>query len=649
MGELAGAVAGVQLERLPGILESLRSSKARIVEGVGEIDGLTRRRRPDPDGDGSSSITWFLPDAALAKRFAAALRAEGIPCAQMYRGLPGVPERGRARAAHGVGEGRAVGVRGAPDRPHVRPGPVSPHRGARGPLGDRPDRRRIPRDRLRRRCERGAQGRVPAAVVSVRFAVIGCGNAARQIHLPALRAEGVDITAFASRTRARRRKQRATNGASGAVAERWEDAIERDDVDAVVIAVPNALHREVAVAAANGGKARVGRQADGMHHRGRRRDDRGRRARTRWCSCRSTTRASSRRSSPHSVSSPTAASVKSPAFASRSATKARRTWAPRADWFFDRNQAGGGCLIDLGVHAIDLLRAVTGDDIAAVSALAQRVPRRRRGRRAGARPPARRRDRHDPCELVVAVGTRSSAHRDRHRGHPASRQPDPAHVPRRAGRPRARHPARDNELAARGAAGGDRRRPVPVGHGRRRSGRGRGRASRVPLCRACVGDDGRRLMPRARSGLRRRDHHAPHAGPARGLHRRSTGNRGARRPRSARAVPARRARKRVPARLRPARLVTEIRDTGPRRRRRRARPRPRGGADVVHSHARGAEHARRRPPPRLDHARRLPRHARAAVRRGRGRGASRGGSGHAARRPLAPAGRTVDQPAGPPV
>jgi 8-amino-3,8-dideoxy-alpha-D-manno-octulosonate transaminase len=86
MGELAGAVAGVQLARLPGILTSLRASKARIVAAVGEIPDLTRRNRPDPDGDGSSSITWFLPDATVAKRFAAALRAEGIPCAQMYRG-----------------------------------------------------------------------------------------------------------------------------------------------------------------------------------------------------------------------------------------------------------------------------------------------------------------------------------------------------------------------------------------------------------------------------------------------------------------------------------------------------------------------------------------------------------------------------------
>jgi dTDP-4-amino-4,6-dideoxygalactose transaminase len=88
MGELAGAVAHVQLGRLSGILDALRRNKARIVDQVGDIDGLVRRRRPDPEGDGSSSITWFLPDARTAKRFAAAVRAEGVPCAQMYRGRP---------------------------------------------------------------------------------------------------------------------------------------------------------------------------------------------------------------------------------------------------------------------------------------------------------------------------------------------------------------------------------------------------------------------------------------------------------------------------------------------------------------------------------------------------------------------------------
>ena len=88
MSELAGAVAGVQLTRLPAILEALRANKAHIVDAVGELPGLVRRRRPDPAGDGSSSITWFLTDAATAKGFAAALRDEGVPCAQMYRGRP---------------------------------------------------------------------------------------------------------------------------------------------------------------------------------------------------------------------------------------------------------------------------------------------------------------------------------------------------------------------------------------------------------------------------------------------------------------------------------------------------------------------------------------------------------------------------------
>lgn len=86
MGELAGAVAGVQLGRLPQIVDALRRNQRRIREGIGDVEGLVERRRPDPDGDGGSSLQWFLPEAQLAKRFAAALRAEGVPSAQMYRG-----------------------------------------------------------------------------------------------------------------------------------------------------------------------------------------------------------------------------------------------------------------------------------------------------------------------------------------------------------------------------------------------------------------------------------------------------------------------------------------------------------------------------------------------------------------------------------
>ena len=88
MTELAGAIAGVQLRRLDGILAGMRSSQQRVLALLGDVPGLERRRVPDPDGDGGSSITFFAPAAELAARLVDALRAEGVPCARMYDGLP---------------------------------------------------------------------------------------------------------------------------------------------------------------------------------------------------------------------------------------------------------------------------------------------------------------------------------------------------------------------------------------------------------------------------------------------------------------------------------------------------------------------------------------------------------------------------------
>jgi 8-amino-3,8-dideoxy-alpha-D-manno-octulosonate transaminase len=88
MTELAAAIAGVQLDRLDDLLAAMRGNKARILDAVGTVDGLERRHRPDPDGDGSSSITWFAPSAEIATRFVKALLAEGVPSTQMYSGHP---------------------------------------------------------------------------------------------------------------------------------------------------------------------------------------------------------------------------------------------------------------------------------------------------------------------------------------------------------------------------------------------------------------------------------------------------------------------------------------------------------------------------------------------------------------------------------
>lgn len=88
MGELAGAVARVQVGRLPAILAAMRVGKRTLRQAIGPREGLRERALHDPEGDGGSSITWYLPDAALARRFTAAVMAEGAPCVQAYGGEP---------------------------------------------------------------------------------------------------------------------------------------------------------------------------------------------------------------------------------------------------------------------------------------------------------------------------------------------------------------------------------------------------------------------------------------------------------------------------------------------------------------------------------------------------------------------------------
>jgi 8-amino-3,8-dideoxy-alpha-D-manno-octulosonate transaminase len=51
MGELAGAVANVQLRKLSQVVAHLKASKQRIKDMLGEIEGVSFRRLNNPDGD----------------------------------------------------------------------------------------------------------------------------------------------------------------------------------------------------------------------------------------------------------------------------------------------------------------------------------------------------------------------------------------------------------------------------------------------------------------------------------------------------------------------------------------------------------------------------------------------------------------------
>lgn len=78
MSELCGAVAGVQLKKLPAILERMRGSKRRIKAGLAGTPGLSFRALPDPEGDSGPFIIMILDNADLAKRLLSGLRESGF-------------------------------------------------------------------------------------------------------------------------------------------------------------------------------------------------------------------------------------------------------------------------------------------------------------------------------------------------------------------------------------------------------------------------------------------------------------------------------------------------------------------------------------------------------------------------------------------
>jgi UDP-N-acetylglucosamine 3-dehydrogenase len=204
-------------------------------------------------------------------------------------------------------------------------------------------------------------------LVTLRIGIVGCGSVARRSHLPGFRAAGADVTVFASRS-PRSARQAAQQWGRGQVVDDWRYVIDRSDVDAIDVCTPNASHAEIAIAAASAGKhilvekpmACTVEEADDMVS--------------------AAVRAGVVLMPAHSVRFMAPFVTMRDAVARGQIGRVRsfrcawghggpQEWAPDATWFRDRSISGGGALIDLGVHALDLVRSILRDEVVTVSAL----------------------------------------------------------------------------------------------------------------------------------------------------------------------------------------------------------------------------------------------------------------------------------------
>ncbi len=89
---------------------------------------------------------------------------------------------------------------------------------------------------------------------TLNFAIVGCGGITLQNHLPGLAlCRDVKVSALCDADAGTLEKARQQTGVS-VVSTRYEDIVSRDDVQAVIIATPNFLHKPIALAAMAAGK-----------------------------------------------------------------------------------------------------------------------------------------------------------------------------------------------------------------------------------------------------------------------------------------------------------------------------------------------------------------------------------------------------------
>ena len=89
MNEIAGALLGVQMDRLPDITGSVRRVRDQIVAGLREaLPDLPLRPVPDAGGEVPTAVGFYLPDADTATSVARAISAEGVPARKVYGGKP---------------------------------------------------------------------------------------------------------------------------------------------------------------------------------------------------------------------------------------------------------------------------------------------------------------------------------------------------------------------------------------------------------------------------------------------------------------------------------------------------------------------------------------------------------------------------------
>ena len=201
----------------------------------------------------------------------------------------------------------------------------------------------------------------------VRWGVIGCGGIARTRTIPGmLLAENAQLVSVMARNLASAQAVQEQFGAERAY-DSAEQLLKNDDLDAVYIATPVFTHSELTRLAADHGKHVLCEKPLGLNA-----DDALRTVE--YCREKGVLLSVDLMMRHGAHINRIREAVAAGEIGQVVSADARFScWMPNACWLTDPARAGGGPLMDTGIHLIDLLRYVTGQEVTAVTAMNERI------------------------------------------------------------------------------------------------------------------------------------------------------------------------------------------------------------------------------------------------------------------------------------
>ena len=212
----------------------------------------------------------------------------------------------------------------------------------------------------------------------IRFGLIGCGKITERLALPQLaRCRGARVSALIDVDRRAAQRLADRFGISRRLIwTDWRRMLREADVDAVAVNVPNALHEELAVAALEAKKHVIVEkpiatslpEADAMIRAARR-------AR-RFLMVEQSQRFDPAHEVAHELLR-RGRLGRITQLRGRIGHAGPRYWSgKRSSWFTERQRSGGGALMDIGTHIVDLLRWMSGKEVRRICCGAKTLDRR---------------------------------------------------------------------------------------------------------------------------------------------------------------------------------------------------------------------------------------------------------------------------------